>query len=139
RQERKKNFLPSKQTGCGAAAGIDYPRDRHNYARPPQRPARRESRTRLNQPTLQKRSLAQGGSAMSNLRYRNYYISVFHVPDKSGNSSSCIFCFEICYKFDYELVVRLRFGVVFGGVWEVTEYGLAVGKRWVDDRLANPP
>lgn len=74
---------------------------------------------------------------MPRLRYRNYYISVFHVPDKSGNSS-CIPCLEIRHKLDHGPAARLTLSDAFGSAPEATEHGFAVGRRWVDDRLANP-
>ena len=53
----------------------------------------------LKPPGPQDRKPEQGGSAMPSLRYGDYYISVFHTPDKSGNSS-CIAFVEIRHQRD---------------------------------------
>ncbi len=73
---------------------------------------------------------------MPNLRYRNYYISVFHMPDKSGNSS-CIACVEIRHKVDDSPAARVMLSGGFHTAQEASEHGFELGKQWVDDRLSN--
>lgn len=69
------------------------------------------------------------------LRYREYYISVFHVPDKSGDAS-CIASVEIRHKLDDQPTVRLRARLTRAMLSEANEQGFAMGKRWVDDQLS---
>ena len=72
---------------------------------------------------------------MPGLYYRNHYISVFQIPDKSGNSS-CIACVEIRHNLEGSPSARLMLNGPFSIAHEASEHGFVMGKRWVDDRLA---
>jgi hypothetical protein len=68
------------------------------------------------------------------LRYREHYISVIHIPDKSGDGS-CIASVEIRHRLDDHPTVRLRARSTRALLSEANEQGFAIGKRWVDDHL----
>ena len=72
---------------------------------------------------------------MPNLRYNEYYISVFHLPDKSGNSS-CIPFVEIRHKRDRGLEARLMLNEAFSTAYDANAHGFAMGKQWVDEQVA---
>jgi hypothetical protein len=69
------------------------------------------------------------------LRYKNHYISVLHLPDKSGKSS-CTVCVEIRPKRDHVLSTRLTINQSFSTAQDATAEGLATGKRWIDQHAA---
>ena len=72
---------------------------------------------------------------MPSLRYRDYYISVLHIPDKSGDSS-CIACVEIRHKLHDSPAAK---GMLSGALLvahDVDKHGFTMGKQWVDDRIA---
>jgi hypothetical protein len=69
------------------------------------------------------------------LRYNDYYISVFHIPDKSGNSS-CIPCVEMRHKRDQSPSARLTINEAFSSAQDASAHGFAMGKQWVDERVA---
>lgn len=73
---------------------------------------------------------------MPSLRYRDHYISVFHLPDKSGKSS-CIPCVEIRHKHDRALSARLMLNESFSTAHDASEHGFATGKQWVDQQSAH--
>ena len=64
---------------------------------------------------------------MPNLRYRNYYISIFHLPDKSGDSS-CIGCVEIRHKLNDSPAARVMLSDGFHTVHEPSDHGFEMGK-----------
>ena len=70
---------------------------------------------------------------MPSLRHKNHYISVVHLPDKSGKSA-CICCVEIRHEWEQVLSTRLMLDQGFDTEDNATEHGLAAGKRWVDER-----
>jgi hypothetical protein len=70
-----------------------------------------------------------------NLRYKDYYISVFHLPDKSGKSS-CIPCVEIRQERDQAPSARLMIDDSFGTTDDASLHGFAMGKQWVDVQSA---
>jgi len=72
---------------------------------------------------------------MATQRYNNYYISVFHTPDNSGKSS-CIPFVEIRHKRDHDPETRLMLNESFSTAREANTHGFAMGKRWVDERIA---
>jgi hypothetical protein len=72
------------------------------------------------------------------LRYRDYYISVLHVPDKSGDAS-CIACVEVRHKLDGHPTVRFQSRSTTAILSETNEQGFAMGKRWIDDHLSRKP
>ena len=61
---------------------------------------------------------------MATQRYNNYYISVFHTPDNSGESS------------DQDPETRLMLTESFSTARDANTHGFAMGKRWVDERIA---
>jgi hypothetical protein len=69
------------------------------------------------------------------LRYKNHYISVLHLPDKSGKSS-CTLCVEIRSNRDHILSTRLTLNQSFSTSQDATAEGVATGKRWVDQQAA---
>ena len=64
---------------------------------------------------------------MPALYYRNHYISVFQIPDKSGNSS-CIACVEIRHKLEGSPSARLMLNGPFSTAHEASEHGFVMGK-----------
>jgi hypothetical protein len=68
---------------------------------------------------------------MSNLRYKAYYISVFHMPDKVGGFSSSP-CVEIRHKLDSSPTIRLTSAESFSTGHAATEHGFALAKKWID-------
>jgi hypothetical protein len=72
---------------------------------------------------------------MPSERYSDYYISVFHTPDQSGNAS-CVPFVEIRHKRDRGPEVRLMLNEAFSSEREASTRGFAAGKQWVDERLA---
>ena len=71
---------------------------------------------------------------MPSVRYKGHYISVVHLPDRSGKAS-CIPSVDIRYNRDRMLSARLMPEESFGSAEDATEYGFAVGKQWVDRQL----
>ena len=67
---------------------------------------------------------------MPGVRYKNHYISVVHLPDKSLESACT------CLRQEREQVssTRLILGEGFKTEQDATERGFAVGKQWVDQR-----
>lgn len=72
---------------------------------------------------------------MAVLRYNGYYISVFHTPDRSGNSS-CIPFVEIRHKRDHSPATRLMLNESFIIAQDASAHGFEMGKQWVDARVA---
>lgn len=70
---------------------------------------------------------------MPQVRHKKHYISVLHLPDKSGESS-CICCVEIRHEREQVLSTRLMLNQRFATEQDATERGFAVGKQWVDQR-----
>jgi hypothetical protein len=73
---------------------------------------------------------------MPKVCYRDHYISVVHLPDKSGRSS-CIACVEIRYKHDRAPSARLMLEESFSTADDASAHGFATGKQWVDQRWAS--
>ena len=73
---------------------------------------------------------------MPSLRYKDHYISILHLPDKSGRSS-CTLCVEIRSNRDHVLSTRLTLNQAFNTVQDATAEGVATGKRWVDQQAAH--
>ena len=71
---------------------------------------------------------------MPSLRYGHYYISVFHTPDKSDNSS-CVPFVEIRHKSAPSPEARLMLNDAFGSAYDASAHGFAMGKQWVDQRV----
>jgi hypothetical protein len=71
---------------------------------------------------------------MAVLRYNGYYISVFHTPDRSGNSS-CIPFVEIRQKRDHGPGTRLMLSEAFSTAQDASAHGFEMGKHWIDARL----
>ena len=65
--------------------------------------------------------------------YNGHYISVFLTPDKSGNSS-CIPFVEIRHNGDQGPLARLMLEEAFERADDANAHGLAMGKKWVDER-----
>src|SRR5262245_20618895 len=72
---------------------------------------------------------------MPRLRYKDYYISVFHTPDKSGNLS-CVPFVEIHHKRGRGLEVRLMLNEAFSTAFDASAHGFAMGKQWVDEQIS---
>ena len=72
---------------------------------------------------------------MAVLRYNGYYVSVFHTPDRSGNSS-CIPFVEIRHKRDHGPGTRLMLNEAFTTAQDASAHGFGIGKQWVDARFA---
>jgi len=72
---------------------------------------------------------------MAVLRYDDYYISVFHTPDRSGNSS-CIPFVEIRHKRDHSPTARLMLNEAFTTAQDASAHGFEMGKQCVDARVA---
>jgi hypothetical protein len=72
---------------------------------------------------------------MPNLRYKDHYISVFHMPDKVGGFS-CTPCVEIRHKLDSSPTTRLVFEESFSTGHAATEHGFAHAKQWIDVNAA---
>jgi hypothetical protein len=70
---------------------------------------------------------------MPRVRHKNHYISVIHLPDKSGKSA-CICCVEIRHEREQVFSTRLLLDQGFDTEQDATEYGFAAGKQWVDQR-----
>lgn len=70
---------------------------------------------------------------MPKVRHRNHYISVIHLPDKSGKST-CVCCVEIRHEREQVLSTRLMLDRSFDTEQDATEHGFAAGKQWVDQR-----
>jgi hypothetical protein len=70
---------------------------------------------------------------MPGVRYKNHYISVVHLPDKSLESA-CTCYVEIRQEREQVLSTRLILGEGFKTEQDATERGFAVGKQWVDQR-----
>lgn len=68
---------------------------------------------------------------MSSLRYKDYYISVFHIPDKAGGFS-CRPCVEIRHKLDTSPTTRLLFEESFAAGQAATTHGVEFAKQWID-------
>lgn len=68
---------------------------------------------------------------MSDLRYKDFYISVFHMPDRVG-SFSCSPCVEIRHKRDSSPTIRLTFKESFSEGQAASEHGFARAKEWID-------
>ena len=73
---------------------------------------------------------------MPSLRYRNAYISIFHIPDKSGNSS-CIAYVEIRHKLEGSPSARLVLNGPFSDAHPAREHAFAMEKERIDDWLAS--
>jgi hypothetical protein len=71
---------------------------------------------------------------MPSLRYNDYYISVFHTPDKSDNSS-CVPFVEIRHKSAHSPEARLMLNDAFGSAYDASAHGFAMGKQWIDQRV----
>jgi len=65
---------------------------------------------------------------MAVLRYNGYYVSVFHTPDRSGNSS-CIPFVEISHKRDHGPATRLMLNEAF----TTAQDGAPTGLRWASN------
>ena len=72
---------------------------------------------------------------MATQRYNDYYISVLHTPDNSGNSS-CIPFVEIRHKRGHDPEARLMVNEAFSTARDANAHGFTIGKRWVDERIA---
>ena len=72
---------------------------------------------------------------MATLHYNDYYISVLHTPDSSGNSS-CIPFVEIRHKRDNDPAARLMLTEAFSTARDASAHGFKIGKQWVDERVA---
>ena len=68
---------------------------------------------------------------MPSLRYRNAYISIFHIPDKSGNSS-CIAYVEIRHKLEGSPSARLVLNGPFSDAHQAREHAFAMEKERIE-------
>lgn len=72
---------------------------------------------------------------MSTLRYKDYYISILHLPDKSGRSSS-IACVEVRHELDSVPTVRWMLDAASNNAGTHAQRA-AVAKQWIDRQSAH--
>jgi hypothetical protein len=73
---------------------------------------------------------------MPSLRYKDHYISVVELPDKSGKSS-LILCVEIRHERDRVPPARLMLEQSASMVKDARAHGFATGKQWIDRQSAD--
>ena len=68
---------------------------------------------------------------MAQHAYKNFYISVFHIPDQRTDASY-ITLVEIRHKQAQDLTVRFKRNLSCQTSREASAKGMALGKHWVD-------